>query len=337
MTSREIIRRVLAFDHPSRIGMTFSEYEGQPRLNDCRGVGGDPDPEDTRTWEDDGRGGEVLRDGWGNLWRRIKGGASRGEVVEPAIKEWTDLANYQPPRVADPSRYQEAARLREQQPDKYLFGGLVGCAFNSARYLRGMEAYLCDCAGEPDKIRALNRMVNDIALAQVDIYADLGADGVFFAEDWGTQERLLVSPKMWREVFREDFARLISHAHSRGLTVWMHSCGCITDIVGDLVELGMDVLQFDQPELHGLESLARYAGRVTYYCPVDIQRILPTGDKTLIQAEARRMVEMLGGQGGGFIAKDYSDNHSIGCDPLWQQWGYETFLQVGKYPTSSRE
>src|SRR3990170_1308920 len=118
------------------------------------------------------------------------------------------------------------------------------CTFNSARYLRGMEGYLCDCAAEPDKVRALNRMVSDIVLAQVDIFADMGADGVFFCEDWGTQERLLVSPGMWRELFREDFERLIHAAHERNLTVWMHSCGCIEDIVPDLVELGMDVLQF---------------------------------------------------------------------------------------------
>jgi len=140
-----------------------------------------------------------------------------------------------------------------------------------------------------------------------------------------------VSPRMWDDLFRETFQRLIDRAHSRGLTVWMHSCGYVRDIIPHLVDMGMDVLQFDQPELHGLEWLAQFSGRVTYWCPVDIQRILPTGDEELIKSRARDMVRILGGRGGGFIAKDYPDNHSIGCDPLWQHWGYEEFLRVGRY------
>ena len=98
----------------------------------------------------------------------------------------------------------------------------------------------------------------------------------------------------------------------------------------DLVELGMDVLQFDQPELHGLDALAQYAGKVTFWCPVDIQKIVPTGRKERIQSSAREMICKLGDR-GGFIAKDYPDNHSIGADPLWQHWAYEAFVEYGAY------
>lgn len=315
--------------------MSFSAYAGQPRLDDLCGVGPSAHPAGQRQWQDDGEGGELQRDEWGNLWRRLKGRTTAGEVIEPAIRDWADLEAYCPPTLADPARYQAAARACEQNQDRYRLGGIAACSFNAARYLRGMEPYLRDCAAEPEQIRRLNRMVSELVLAQVDIYADIGADGVFFCEDWGTQERLLVSPRMWRELFRADFQRLISHAHRRRLTVWMHSCGCVADIVADLVELGMDVLQFDQPELHGLDALAQYAGRMTFFCPVDIQRILPTGRKELIQAKAREMVAKLGGKGGGFIAKDYGDTHSLGCEVEWEHWAYEAFLEVGTYPLAA--
>ena len=56
MTSREIIRRVLEFDNPPRIGFTYSDYDGQPRLRDTVGMGPQPDPnfEEKRWLDDDG-------------------------------------------------------------------------------------------------------------------------------------------------------------------------------------------------------------------------------------------------------------------------------------------
>ncbi len=332
MTSREIIRRVIEYDSPPRIGFTFPPFDGRPRLHDLTGGGPSPDPDRAgEDWCDDGSGGEVMTDEWGCVWRRIKGKTVGGEVIHPALPTWDDLDAYAPPSVADPARYESCLRAREANPDAYFLGNIICCSFATARYLRGLEQYLFDCAATPERVRGLNRMVNDLALAQLDIYADLGADGVFFCEDWGTEDRLLVSPRMWDEIFRPDFERLITHAHLRGLTVWMHSCGYVRDIVPALAEIGLDVLQLDQPELSGLDFLAEFSGRLAYWCPVDIQKILPTGDRALIESRARAMLEKLASRGGGFIAGCYGDNASLGVDPLWQHWAYEAFLAGAWY------
>jgi hypothetical protein len=337
MTSREIIRRVLARDRPPRVGLNFGPYRGNPRVNDIGGLGpaslpGDPDE---NVWLDDGEGGELMTDLWGCTWRRIKNQTQGGEVIDPPIKDWGDLDRYQPPDLDNPARYDHCAESREEQADKYVLGWLQGgVSFNEARYLRGFEQYLCDCAMYPDEVRRLNRIVNDIAMRQVDIYADIGADGVAFCEDWGTEDRLLVSPQMWQEMFRPDFERLIAHTHSKGLTFWMHSCGFIKDIIPPLVELGVDVFQFDQSELHGYDFLEQFADRVSYWFPVDIQRTLQTGDRNMIEQKAREMLQRFAARGGGFIGKDYTDNTSIGTHPLWQHWAYGVWLNEGKYDTT---
>ncbi len=328
MTSREIIQRVLNFDNPPRIGFTYSSFQGRSRLSDTAGMGpaGDPNFEEKRWLDDDG--GEQWTDEWGCTWRRIVGKTLGGEVVVPAIASLEDLDTYRPATLDDPARYERGPEVRATYADRYLLGSLTGCCFNRARYLPGMGQYLEDCAGDPEMTRRLNEMVSDIVLAQVDIYGDIGCDGVMFCEDWGTQERLLVSPAMWDEMFKWTFERLLSRAHKRNMTVWMHSCGCVSDIIEPLIGLGMDVFQFDQPDLHGIDHLAEYHGQVTFWFPVDIQKILPTGDEGLIRFKAREYVEKLG-HGGGFVAKDYGDNHSLGVDPLWQHWGYEEFKSVG--------
>lgn len=330
LTSREIIRRVLARDRPPRIGLTFSPFGGTPRVNDVAHVGPAADPSvEGAEWTDDGHGGEVRWDEWGCLWRRIQGHTDKGEVVEAPLRSWEDLATYRLPSLDDPARYAHGPATRERCEHLYLLGSLHGCAFNYARYLRRLEVYLGDCAAAPEQVRRLNRMLNDLAIAQVDIYADLGCDGVMIGEDWGTEDRLLVSPPMWHRLFKPDFERLVQHVHARGLTFWMHSCGYVVDIIPPLVELGVDVFQFDQPQLSGLERLSGHD--VTYWCPIDIQRTLPTGDRALIVSRAREMLALLGGSGGGLIAKDYPDNASIGVDPLWQHWAYEVFVAEGVY------
>ncbi len=337
MTSREIIRKVVEHDNPERVGLTFSDFNGQTRIRDTVGIGPAALPSDRESvWEDDGKGGEIMVDSWGCTQRRLKGRIKRGEIVEGAITDWSQLDTYEPPDIANPARYHHAPQVRQENADKYLLGDIVGCSFNVARKLRLLENYLCDCALYPEKVKQLNRIVSDIALQQTDIYADIGADGVSYAEDWGTEDRLLVSPKMWHEIFKPDFERLINRAHSRGLTVWMHSCGYVRDIIPPLVELGLDVFQFDQPDLNDLDLLASFSDRVTYWCPVDIQRTLQTGDEQTIKNKAREMLRKLASHGGGFIGKDYSDNEALATEPLWQHWAYQVWLEEGEYDKDGR-
>jgi hypothetical protein len=330
MTSREIIKRVLAFDNPERIGLTFSQYKGEPRISDVWGGGASADP--TRQIEKwtEGRY-QCSRDEWGNVWAKVDERHS-GEVIRGVIQSWDDLDSYQLPTLDDPARYEAVRESWAKDTDHYHLGTFPGFAFNVTRYMRGFEQFLLDCASEPEQVQRLNNKVVDLVERVIDLYADAGADGIFTCEDWGTQERLLVSPAMWRKLFLPSFERVVARAHSRGLAVWMHSCGYLWEIIPDLISVGVDVLQFDQQENYPLQRLAEHhAGKVTFWCPVDIQKVLQTQDKATIQAYAKRMRHELGGHGGGFIAKDYGDWRALGITEDEQQWGYEAFLEVAGY------
>ena len=88
----------------------------------------------------------------------------------------------------------------------------------------------------------------------------------------------------------------------------------------------------DQPEIYGLEELAQKLRelKVCLYSPVDIQKVMPTGDKELIESTARRMAELFGGREGGFIAKSYGDIKGIGVKEEWDEWAYQAFLECAK-------
>lgn len=330
MTSRETIRRVVAFDQPERIGFAFSGYKGEPRLNDFHGGGpaADPNCQDEKWTE--GRY-QCSRDEWGNVWAKVDERHS-GEVIRGVIQSWDDLDSYTAPTLDDPTRYEAVKTNWASDPDRYHLGTFPGFAFNVTRYMRGFEQYLLDCAAEPEQVRRLNDMVVGLVERIIDLYADAGADGIFTCEDWGTQDMLLVSPAMWRQLFLPSFERVVGHAHARGLTVWMHSCGYLWEIIPDLIAVGVDVLQFDQQENYPMQRLAdHFAGQVTFWCPVDIQKVLQTQDKQIIQDYAKRMRHALGGQSGGFVCKDYGDWRALGITEDEQQWAYEAFLEVAAY------
>jgi hypothetical protein len=112
------------------------------------------------------------------------------------------------------------------------------------------------------------------------------------------------------------------------MDMFMHSCGYNYGLMEDLIDAGIDVFQFDQPDAYPAEVLAKeFASRVIFYSPVDIQKILPTGDCDLIERRAREMCERFRAAGGAWIAKDYPTYEDIGVDPAWAHWAQEVIVE----------
>ena len=185
---------------------------------------------------------------------------------------------------------------------------------------------------ERERIDRLNAIVRAELLKSVDCWAKVGADGIFFPEDWGTQDRLMVSPAMWREIFKPEFRAVCGRIRDYGMSAWMHSCGKMTAVIPDLIECGLNVLQFDQFRLHGIEHLGKeFGGKITFMGPVDIQRTLQTRDARLIEEEARLLIQCLWCNGGGFIAGYYGSNQGIGLTLDVQDIACKAFTKYGTF------
>ncbi|MBN1866048.1 hypothetical protein JW916_02030 [Candidatus Sumerlaeota bacterium] len=322
LTSREIVRRTLDRENPPRVARSFAESDFVGAGCSVRGR--------STSWSEVGGGRWERLDEWGNTWARVDP-TSKGEVARGVLRDLNDLDRYEFLDYSRPEDYENVARVRGEKPDKWLIAWLPGFAFNIARKMRTMEQYLIDLLVERDRIRALHDRIDGLLENMIRNHARAGADSVMFPEDWGTQQQTLIAPALWREEFFPRFRNLCALAHDLGLRVFMHSCGAVGDIVPGLIEAGIDVLQFDQPDLHGIDNLARHQenARIAFWCPVDIQKVLPTGDERLIRAKAREMVEKLWRGRGGFIAGFYGDMASIGVRPEWQQWACEEFTRCG--------
>ena len=148
-----------------------------------------------------------------------------------------------------------------------------------------------------------------------------GIDGWIIYDDLGTQISTFFSPATFREIFKPAYKKLADAVHSAGMAMFLHSCGYNYGILEDLIDAGIDVFQFDQPDAYPAEVLAKeFASRAVFYSPVDIQKVLPTGDRELIEKRAAEMCELFRAAGGGWIPKDYGSYSDIGIDPEWAGW-----------------
>lgn len=338
MTGKEIIKRVIAYDNPPRIGCAFNA-SGYPM--DIRTCNIKVQQKDI-SWHEaldlveqydflKNFDGMVRHDELGNLWGRMRNDTSgKGEVLRGALASWEDLEHCDFSQLSDESCVTHLKTVSQDYPDQYLIGILPGFPFSIMRNLRGFSNFLMDVLLEQGNVSRLSGIIEEHLEVIIANFARVGMDGVMVYEDWGIQDRLLINPSVWREMFLPAFERLSKKAHDCGMKMILHSCGYIYEVLEDMIQSGIDVFQFDQPALMGekrVTALLRKYKR-TLFSPVDIQKILPTGDRVLIENAARDMVDSFGCS-GGLIACDYLDYPTIKVKEEWAGWARDIFM--GKY------
>jgi uroporphyrinogen decarboxylase len=249
--------------------------------------------------------GAQWTDEWGVRWAHAVGGVGAAQIGHP-LKDWAQLDAYLENQMPDPrgARLDEAARqLAVYRETKYCYGVNVLGLFELLRAIRGMQDLFIDFHTNEDCVRRLMDAIADFLMEVIRGWAEIGADGLFFGDDWGMQSRLMISPAMWRSFFKPYYKRLFDEAHRLGLDILFHSCGHVLEIVGDLVEVGVDILDPIQPGAMDVEELARrYGGQISFSGAIDIQNLMVFGKPEEIRSEVRRLIDTLGTRyGNGFI------------------------------------
>ena len=121
-------------------------------------------------------------------------------------------------------------------------------------------------------------------------------------DDFATQKGLMISPEHWRRHLKPRYAKLFEMGRRAGKFIWFHSCGNITAVLDDLVEVGIDV--WETVQLHTLPISAeqlklRYGERLAFFGGISTQR-LPFATTEQVREETVRCIEALG-KGGGYI------------------------------------
>jgi hypothetical protein len=247
---------------------------------------------------------------WGYEWERLD--ETMGQPKRHPIPSWEALSSYRLPDPHAPGRYDHIPAFVEANKEKYLVGGLGITGFNQVTFLRGFANTLEDFYLNPDQITGLVDQVFSFEMAVIEHYSQFGLDAVAFGDDWGTQRDLMISPALWRKLFKPRYKAQFDLVHQHGMHVYFHCCGYIYSIIPDLIEIGADILNLNQPDLLGVERLGQdFGGKVCFCCPVDHQTVALSGSRQEIFAYIQKLENHLGCFNGGFIGY-IEEYHSIG-------------------------
>ncbi len=165
--------------------------------------------------------------------------------------------------------------------------------------LRGFEELMIDFADEPPELQMLIDIVLDYNVRQLELEL-AGCDGpgeIGFGDDLGTQHGLPMSPAKWRKYLKPCFSKLYGMCHEAGHSVYMHTDGCIVEIIADLIECGVDALN-PQIRANGLDNLVRECkGKVRVDLDLDRQGF-PFFTPAEIDTHVRQAVVALGSPEG---------------------------------------
>lgn len=198
------------------------------------------------------------------------------------------------------------ARIRAIQTERehcLIVGN--GNIFETAWYMRGFERIMLDMLLNPELVHAIMDRVCDFYVAyftHILTAARGGIDLVFTADDLAGQRGPLMSPQLWREFIQPYHMRLNRAIHQfQGVRVIYHSDGAVQDFIPGLIDMDIDVLQALQFDADGMDPLLlkqRYGDRLCFEGGVSVQKTLPFGTVSAVQEEVRRLIDILGRDGG---------------------------------------
>jgi len=202
----------------------------------------------------------------------------------------------------DPKKYIDPELCRKAVDDapegKAIMGVLWSAHFQDTCAAFGMEEALMKMIMEPEMFQAVLDRILDFYLEANEIFykaTEGKIHAVLIGNDLGSQTGLMVSPELIRNVVLPGTRKLVEQAHRYGLKVIHHSCGAIRDIIGDLIDVGCDVIHPIQALATGMEPDGLkndFGDRVTFCGGVDAQFLLVNGDEYAVSSKVNELKEI---------------------------------------------
>ena len=200
------------------------------------------------------------------------------------FENYTDPDRVEEFNWPDPKKYidtKECKKIVYDVPNDFAIMGLLWSAhFQDTCSAFGMETALIKMLTNPEIVRIVNEKIINFYLEANEIFYNATAnkiDAVLIGDDVGSQNGLMISPKIFRDFVLPGTKKLVSQAKDYGLKVIFHSCGSIYDIIPDLIKIGVDAIHPMQVEAKDMNpwKLKKDFGKSVSFCGgIDAQHFL---------------------------------------------------------------
>lgn len=303
MTGHERVRRAIEFDRPDRVPVVFwnrDQDQGDVMLYHLSL--GAPGEGSVNAWD-------WSVNEWGYRLEK-RGDGTMGHPVEPFYRDMPAADAIRVPALREEYRMSAVRAFQALCGERYRLASFDLSGFTVYTLLRGFASAMQDFVLAPDGFAVLMDRIIHFECDLIRMAARHGFHGIHFADDWGTQSGLMISPGMWRSLFKPRYARQFALAHELGLHTWYHCCGRFGPIMADFHEIGADVLNIAQPNVNDIDDVGRQLrGRQCFMIPISYQTVSLSGTVEEIYAEAQRLYDRLALREGGFIG--YVEEYSV--------------------------
>jgi len=209
---------------------------------------------------------------------------------------------YEPPDFRRPGAYDRLKADIAQFGGDYVIwaSGHFGI-FETAYCVLGFEQYMTESALRPNLLHELIEKITDVKVLDAKEKTKLGLFYGHYGDDLGNQRGLMFSQNDFRTFLKKPTKRIFDVFHEANMTVGMHSCGNVTDLLPDLIEIGLNVLEPVQPcmDLRCLKE--RFGNELIFWGGIDTQDLLPFGTPERVRKETREAFRTLG-KNDGYVA-----------------------------------
>ena len=198
--------------------------------------------------------GVTIKDEFGVLWSTSND--TRGAPIKPCPIEPT-LSNYKFPDASDSYRFKNIREWIKNNKKNYIII-VVGDFWERATSMRGMENILLDLVYNCTFVEKLLQRIKEYILETMEIlFKRFEFDAISLSDDYGSQKSLIMSPLKWRKLIKPHLKNIYALAKKYGKTIYHHSCGNIYYIIGDMIEIGVDILNPIQSEAMDIFKLKK--------------------------------------------------------------------------------
>jgi uroporphyrinogen decarboxylase len=263
----------------------------------------------------------VEKSEWGYVWKNL-GDGTIGYIEEPIIPTWEKVEKYVFPDPNSDDRFRDINEFKIKSDNHFLMAEIGLSGLQNYTLLRGFINTMIDFQTR-DK-RALNLLdtIFDIEIQVIKKASKYEFDAIHFADDYGTQRGLIISPQLWIEIFKPRFKKHFKSIHDLGMKIFFHSCGNITSIIPEFHDIELDVINIAQPNVVDIDKVSSLLqGKQCFLVPIDYQTTLLKGKPQDIIREVKKLFEKLGTSKGGFIG--YIEEYGVMGMPeenYWASW-----------------
>jgi uroporphyrinogen decarboxylase len=263
-------------------------------------------------------------DDWGSGQKEIEPGVWYPGIHPMAEATTIEAINaYAWPDMSDPTRVAHVGELAKElaKANQYAIMATPWLLFpfERAHAMQGLDKFLMNMSLEPAFAQALLRKILDLCKVHMDNFLSAigtNVDIIKIGDDLGMQDRLLISPRMYRQFLKPLHAEFISFIKERTKAkVFFHTDGDVFDLIPDFIEIGVDILnpvQTSAGRMSDLEGLKARFGKDIVFCgAIDTQKILPYGTPAEVRNEVRRVINILGKDGGYMVASVHTIMHEV--------------------------